>query len=373
MGFDTKDIRYNNRLDIMHTIIQNSPISRAEISKITNLNKATISTIVNELIHKNLIKEISIGNSTGGRKPILIESNYEYGYIIGIDIRISNILIIVSNLKNEIIKKYKILIEKKDFDYNFNKIIETINKINLKYTSDTYKLLGIGISVRGLVDLNSIIKFVHILNWTDIDLAHMLSEIYNVPIFLDHEGNLSALEESKIYKNINSLAFISIDEVVSAGLILDRKIYNGSRGYATSIAHHIIDFNGEKCFCGQKGCFNNYVAYTSILKKSNCDNLDEFIEKLKNKDKLVVKIFKEFNEAMIAALTNIIYLYDLDIIIINCSLLEKIPNALENITKKLNLPVSKKQKINFSKSGEFSSIKGALSLVISNFYKNTLK
>ena len=58
------NIRKYNTVEILNLLSNKPNISRAEISKLINLNKARVSEIINFLIENDLIKEIEQGNSS---------------------------------------------------------------------------------------------------------------------------------------------------------------------------------------------------------------------------------------------------------------------------------------------------------------------
>ena len=80
-------IRDNNRRLVLEYIVNNPPVSRAALSKELKLTKATISAIVQDLLLQNLILEIGSAKTSLGRKPILLEFNQQYGFVLAIDVR----------------------------------------------------------------------------------------------------------------------------------------------------------------------------------------------------------------------------------------------------------------------------------------------
>lgn len=89
---DALDLNENQRR-VIQQIFNNKLISRVQISKDLNINKATISSILNKLKEKKLVNEVGHGESTksGGRKPILLEINKHFGYVISLDITYGSI------------------------------------------------------------------------------------------------------------------------------------------------------------------------------------------------------------------------------------------------------------------------------------------
>ena len=64
-----------NKSIVLETIKNKHPLSRAQISEVTGLNKGTVSTLVNELITENFVYEIGPGASSGGRRPVMLLFN----------------------------------------------------------------------------------------------------------------------------------------------------------------------------------------------------------------------------------------------------------------------------------------------------------
>ncbi|WP_369404822.1 MarR family transcriptional regulator [Piscibacillus salipiscarius] len=91
------------------------PISRASIAERTQLNKGTVSSLVNELVEDKIVTETGPGQSSGGRRPIMLLFNSNAGYSIGIDIGVNYLLGILTNLNGEILTEKKITLNDHDF------------------------------------------------------------------------------------------------------------------------------------------------------------------------------------------------------------------------------------------------------------------
>jgi len=88
-----------NKIRILNIIRENGQISRAEISKISNISAPTVTRIVDSLINdEGLVQEIGIGESSGGRRPTLVEFSGQDNYVIGIDLGTTHIDGVLANL-----------------------------------------------------------------------------------------------------------------------------------------------------------------------------------------------------------------------------------------------------------------------------------
>ncbi|NIR52357.1 MarR family transcriptional regulator, partial [candidate division KSB1 bacterium] len=108
---DPKAVRNVNRAAILNLIRENQPVSRIELSKLSNLNKSTVSSIVADLLDEKLISETMIGESTGGRKPILLNLNRSEYRIGAIDFDPECTYVAIGDIEASIIRKKAIQTE----------------------------------------------------------------------------------------------------------------------------------------------------------------------------------------------------------------------------------------------------------------------
>lgn len=373
---ETKDIRFFNRLKILNTIIHHKHISRSDIASITKLNKATVSTIVKELLELEMVEESVIGDSTGGRKPIILIPREKIGYIIAVDINISQIDLIISDLGNNVLQKHCLDIVSKDFNETFNKLCDFIQKIMSTMPPCKYGFVGLGVAVRGVVDLHGVIRLIPKLGWKNIHIKELLEERLRVPVYVDNDGNFAAMAEYTFYPNLKELVVITIDHVISCGIIANGSIVRGFLGFANAVGHHVINCDGKKCVCGKKGCFEMYCSYSAILEKINdhipVKNISEFVELVGNQHPIAMDTLNFFLDYLAIGLTNIIYILNCETIIINSYIFDQLPEILPELQKRIVLPITNYQDLELSKVGPLAPLQGAIACACKGFYKDLL-
>src|SRR5690348_7911021 len=92
-------IKRMNTAIVLESVLQGAPLSRADISALTGLNKATVSSLVQDLIDSGLVREIGTGQSSGGRKPVLLEFVAESGYAVGVDLGVNYVRGVLTDLR----------------------------------------------------------------------------------------------------------------------------------------------------------------------------------------------------------------------------------------------------------------------------------
>lgn len=336
-------IRDMNTHLILETILNKGPLSRAELSKLLGLTKATVSAIVQTLLDSFLVVEIGSADTSKGRKPIMLTFNQACGNIIAVDISIDHIVILLSDLKGENCQ----LIEVPNTYSRENLIPNLIKQIDLVQkkvpTSVPYGVVGICIGIHGIVHENEII-FTPYCDFAGLPIQEELSNAFHVPVFLDNEANLSALGEKSFRKDCSNLINISVHAGIGVGLILENELYTGFNGFAGEFGHTIIVPNGRICPCGNHGCLEQYTSERSILEQYSIrkniaiPDFAAFLRAWLAKDQIAVEVLDEFILFMGYAINNIVNLLNPQLIIINSSFISNIPELLPRIRNTLKSP-----------------------------------
>ncbi len=372
----TKDIRSANRLTIIRHILDRGHISRARISEETGLNKATVSTIVKEWMNLKLVEETTIGASNGGRRPIILTLSAGAGYCIAADIGVSRVRLLLTNLKNEILHEQTFSIHKPSFSDVCGQLCQAMDQLVEAIPSCPYGLIGISLAVRGIIDLDGIIRFIPKLGWHNVDLCSLLKERYHVPVYIDNDGNLAASMESRLYPQYPELTVLSISDVISCGIISNGQLVRGYLGFANAVGHHTVNIQEtRRCSCGKYGCWEQYCSDQSLLEEINrkrgvpVSDIDAFIELVKLQDPDAMAVLERFIHNLAIGLSNIIFFMNSELIILNSRLIRSLPYLLPEIMKVIVLPITHTQEIVLSSLGDQAPILGASRKAAEEFFR----
>ena len=255
-------IKKINRRIILENIIKHGLISRADLSKITSLNKATISVQIADLLEEGLICETQQEHNTVGRRPIMLSINAHAGYVLGIDLDYKQIQYTLSDLQGNSVRNHIEYLQTDEYEEIIKILIKHINKYNKKCSDTRFGLVTVVIGVHGIVNKNESIEFVTNYRWHNKDLKTDLKKELDLNIHIENNANLSAYAE-KVYKHssCHHLTSIEFSSGFGAGIILDGIIQKGYHGYAGEIGHMIIYPNGIPCKCGNSGCWESMPLY----------------------------------------------------------------------------------------------------------------
>src|SRR5699024_167115 len=218
---DQNLVKKINKSIVLHCIEEKGPISRAEISKATSLNKATVSTMVSELIKDNFVNEIGMGKSSGGRKPVMLYFNYHAGYSIGIDLGVNYILAILTDLKGTIVEEISEPLNGTDQETIIQQMNHVIERLVHIAPKSPYGIVGIGIGVPGSVNKEGTILFAPNLDLDQIQLKQIIEHKFAIPTIVENEANAGVYGEQKYGsgKNIDTLIYVSIGIGIGTGII----------------------------------------------------------------------------------------------------------------------------------------------------------
>lgn len=219
----SKALKKYNQHAILHEIINNQPITRAQLTEHLSVSHTTISYLVKDLIKQNLVIETR-GDSRGGRPPKVLEFRGENKYIIVVNFEPKIIKLGLFNLNLKLIDKKRITI----FKDSFKKIIDKIKKASDKILNENNikkaNIYGTGISIYKIINGE--------INLNDQQIKEELKDIFDyTDFYFEKETNLAVFYEwnhslKRKYKNI---IYIEVTDSIKSGMIINNKLYRGSR------------------------------------------------------------------------------------------------------------------------------------------------
>lgn len=378
----TSLIRSYNVVSVLQALYREGACSRTRLAKLTKMSPATITRIVGELLAQGIITEHGVGESIGGRKPILLELNYEKLFIVGIQIRRDQIALGLADLKGKLMRKTSYSPYSLEPGTLIRELVQEFQ--NLLQNTDVKKehLLGVGVAISGIVESERGILLQSVnLGWRDVPIAAMLEESLDFPVVVENDANAAALAELWFgnAKNVANFLLLKTSTGVGAGIVYDRKLLTGPRGMAGEIGHIPLQKNGRPCRCGQKGCLETYLYFPDVLKRYQSETGEEIKDwfelytRICKQDPVACQILEELIETMSIAVSLSGGLLDLDLVVISgvwANFKELLINRLEqNFQTILECSgLRKKVAVICSTLGEDSDLLGAVGIFTQKWF-----
>ena len=134
------------------------------------------------------------------------------------------------------------------------------------------RVVGIGMCAPGPLDPKAgiVIGPPTLAGWHNVPLIDILSRQFGLPVRLENDANAAALGEWRFGagRGADSMVFVTVSTGIGGGVIGDGRIYHGRRGLAAEIGHMTITGEGERCFCGNVGCFEAVASGTALGRRA---------------------------------------------------------------------------------------------------------
>jgi len=397
-----KTLKQINRKVILNVLRNSGELEISKLSKKVNLSKPTLMKIMNHYIKKGLVIIAGKGSSTeeGGKKPNIYKFNEDGGYAIGIIISANKLSAVITNLKSRILDKISIALETdEEFDSVLKKIIDLYNCLIKNTEINRKRITGLAVGAYGITDFakGKVIFSPHFPSWgKNLELKKKIEEQIpdKIPIFVDNHIRFQVFAEkiSGLAKEKNNVVAIQAGKGMVAGVIIENEIKRGNHSLIGEIGHMIVDPEArEICACGGKGCFEVMVSTDRVLRlakekykeypdsiifnKSSPDEVDIYsIFDASNKgDRLALIVMDEVINWFGIGVSNIILMYDPQIMIIQGIFTKAGKYFLENLRKKINeislFSIKRETEIKYSELGDKAGVLGAASYVLSKYFE----
>ncbi|MEV5027259.1 ROK family transcriptional regulator [Paenibacillus sp. LPE1-1-1.1] len=370
-------IKKINTAIVLEAVLKHAPLSRAQISEITGLNKATVSSLVQDLIDSHLVLENGPGQSSGGRKPVMLLFNGTAGYAVGIDLGVNYIRGLLVDMEGNVIAEHQRGLKQQDAEQAIAQLTECIELLINEAPDCPYGIVGIGVGVPGIVDDNGIILFAPNLKWHQVELQRQLEERFGLPVTIDNEANAGAQGEQKYGagRGIPNQIYVSVGIGIGTGIILNKELYKGASGFSGELGHLSIEYDGKPCSCGNRGCWELYASENALLERAallGFENLDELLLAAAAGDERVIELIRSIGDYLGAGIANIVNVFNPNVVIIGNRMsraAEWLEPAVQAAVDQRTLPYHRERmRILFAELQDQSAVRGAAYYAISTFF-----
>lgn len=376
---------------ILNLIRKKSPISRTNIVEETGLAHGSVSKITRGLLNLGFVREIGIGQSSGGRPPVFLQLDPSVGDVIGVNLGLGYIEAVLMNLEAKIKVRSRIELKETNKEY----VLENIEKIIfdiINRESEKGNIIGIGIAFHGIVDSSkgkSI--FAPYYHFGNENIKEKFEKKFSLPVLVDNDVRAMAVGESWFgaAKGIENFISVNVTSGIGSGIVIGGELFTGVNYSAGEIGHILIDINGPKCTCGNNGCLEVYVSHDRIIKKyielikSGMDSkIPKNLDKIKIEDickaanigdESAIKVIKEASSYLGVGLVDVVNMFNPTKIILSGEIMLSREIVLEIVKKRIkSRALSRKAAeviIEETGLGDNAASIGGATLIIKEFFK----
>lgn len=217
------------------------------------------------------------------------------------------------------------------------------------------QVAGVGIGAPGAVDFGAgnVIFAPNLEGWKEVPLKKELEKHLGVPVFVENDANIAVLgvHVAELKGKPRHMVGIFVGTGIGGGLILNGELYSGSNHTAGEIGHMVLDVDGPKCGCGNKGCFEAVASRTAIFQRIKAgvkdgektlltEMLGDSLEDLRSGDlrkairrgdKFVAKIVEQAAEYVGIGAANLVNVLGPDVVVLGGGVIEALADEMMGV------------------------------------------
>lgn len=334
---DRKKIHDHNSKKVIQQIFNKKAISRINIAQNIEVTKSTVTNLYREIFNRGFVHEKGEveSNGVGGRKPILIEINKNFGYVMNIRIVPGTIELMTNNIVGQRLYSKTVNVNTKIQ----TEIIDCVNT-EITYANKLLKtqngLLGIGFIITGIVKNNKIVSS-PFLDLTEINFKKEFEDRYKVPVILENEANLLAIYiRDFCVPDSNNIIALSVNSGIGVGMLFDNQLYRGANGAAGEFGRTLDMASNQS-----EEKVENITSELAIQKRIAETKNKSFITKSgifdleKNNDKKTKEYLVKFAHGIAKSVYNLAQIFDPESIYISSVFTKEIPWIYEQIQQEI--------------------------------------
>lgn len=366
-----------NRQRLLKVIRQLGPISRADLAKRTRLSPPTVSALVEDLATEaGLIREVGMGASSGGRPPVLIEFNANYGCLVGVDIGSRMLRLALADLQGNVLARHEERTRADERDAVINQVLSGIETLVRQSGRSLDKLFAIGIAAAGMTDVTTgrVISAANLAGWTDVPLREIVERRFGAPTQVDNDANMAALGERwrGVAQHASDFVFLALGAGVGAGIVIGHRLHRGHRWYAGEVGRMMLDYRAWNIDFGDRGYLESRIGAAAIptwaqaravLDRAGRDHEAEMrvvIDMARRGDAEAKAVLDELAIYLGTAITNIVALLDPALIVFGGGLSHAGDLLVEPVRKVVSNAVPNVPDLQISALGDDAQVMGSV-------------
>lgn len=393
---DLSTVRHHNTGLILRYLREDGAQTRATLASRTGLTRATVSSVVENLIAQNLVMETGIQEPSNGRPGTLLELNPKGAGVIGVEVQECFFLVVLADFASNVRWRKYVEMDCVEIDEAVPVIEKTIDEALDHCRSQQLPPRGIGVGLPGLVDITSgTLIIAPNLQWHNMPVKTYWEERFRLPVTVRNEAAAAALGEHYYGVARDYADFIYLDTSMlglGGGIFLNGDLLAGSDGFGGEVGHMAVP-GGTQCLCGRTGCWETVVSgnaildrirrelqgtKTSLIRELVSNDLTklslEVIARAADKGDLVATKELHFvSETMGAGIANLVNIFNPRLIVlggpVGFAIKSFLPIIKMEVNEQLMYPLAQNLDIRASSLGKDTCVMGGIALILEQFQK----
>lgn len=233
---------------------------------------------------------------------------------IGLDITRNHITVVMVDLTGAIISRTRVREKFERTDAYYRRLGALVEQAASDAGLSGERILGVGIGVPGLVTADhQTVFYGEILNFTGATCAEF-SKYIPFPTALFNDANAAGLAESWATGGSVNAFYLMLSNNIGGSVVIGGQVYAGQHLRSGEVGHITIIPGGRKCYCGQQGCVDAYLAATELSSLTE-GNLSAFFDLLSAGDEKAAAAWDQYLGHLALTANNLNMLFDCPVVL----------------------------------------------------------
>ncbi|RPF19879.1 ROK family transcriptional regulator [Myceligenerans xiligouense] len=250
------------------------PPSRAGVAATTGLTRATVSTLIDQLIGARLLRELpAVADGRAGRPAVPLVPAGRSVLGLGLEVNVDYLGARAIDLTGAVVAER--VVPGAFHDSDPAEVLGELGRIANDIARDTHdrgmRLAGARLALPGLVDARAgVLDVAPNLGWSSVAPVPLLG-LAGLPVEIANEAKLAALAElggpgpaGAGAAIPDSFLYVSGDVGIGAAIVVGRELFLGERGWNGEVGHVVVDPAGPRCSCGARGCLEQFAGKEAL-------------------------------------------------------------------------------------------------------------
>ncbi len=310
-GMSNIEVRNANRDHILQIIRENGMLTKKDISLKLNLSLATVTSLIRELLDEGLIEAGKVSDSTGGRKPVLYQPVADARMSLGIALSRHHIRMVLANWNQKVFKTESFKIPYEDTEAYWAELSRLVDGFLEVEYDENGCFKGIGICIQGITSPeNQQDDIIPVEFFTGIGMDG-IKKHFPCPVFFFDNMKAAAYSQIGEPGNRRRTVYLQLDRLVGGAVVADGGFW-GLSERTGAFGHMILRDDGDKCYCGQRGCLQTCCSSDALRKRSGME-LPEFFDMAERGDGFCCGLWADYLKYLVRAIRNLRVIFDIDI------------------------------------------------------------
>ena len=311
--------------------------ARADVTRALGISAGSVTTITSDLIAEGFLREVggSLRETGRGRPPVALEVVPEGRHVIGIKLSDERHTAVLTDFAGTMLADAALPTQplRKTVDQMLDEMEALVASLLSAAGRTRGDVAALGVGLSGLVEHDTgRVPWSPLLAEGGVGMRAAIEARFGIPALIDNDSNMLTLAELWFGagRAMSDFVVVTIEHGVGMGLVLDNRLFRGAHGMGLELGHTKVQLDGALCRCGQRGCLEAYLADYALAREAstalgrsprNLQSPQAMLETLfgeaKAGNQAARTIFARAGRYLAVGLSNVIQLFDPDLIILS--------------------------------------------------------